>query len=211
MHEWLPDAAFRTVYGMTETSSPATILPEDAWISPDAESNGIPIPGMKIRIADEEGREVPYGERGEIQMKGTNLLRSYYKIGTPFSTDGWFHTGDVGYFSRRGCLYVVDRIKDMINRGGEKIVSSDVEYDLLELEGIEEAAVVGIPHPVYGEAPAAVIRMRQGAEADAEAIRSELKERLAGYKIPVQYRFVESIPLTPNGKYDKKNMKKLFE
>ena len=116
----------------------------------------------------------------------------------------------MGYFTEEGYCYVVDRKKDMINRGGEKVVSSDVERELLQIDGVEEAAVVGIPSEVYGEAPAAVIRKKEGSALDEQQIRDRLRREIAGYKVPERIVFVEEIPLTPNGKYDKKNMKALF-
>ena len=211
IHEWLPSCEFRTVYGMTETSSPATILPEDAVKSPHMESDGIPIPGTEVRIVRDDGTEAEPGEYGEILLKGTNLLTCYYKLDTPLYRDGWLRTGDVGYLTEDGYCYVVDRIKDMINRGGEKIVSSDVEKELLEMDGMEEAAVIALPHPVYGEAPAAVVKLNKDGKWDEKKVKQYLKGRMAGYKIPEHIMFVDQIPLTPNGKYDKKNMKRLFE
>ena len=124
---------------------------------------------------------------------------------------GWLHTGDVGYLTEDGYCYVVDRIKDMINRGGEKIISSDVEKELLQIEGIEDAAVVGIPHEVYGEAPAAVVRLKSGSTWTEDEIRACMKKRMASYKVPVKILILDGIPLTPNGKVDKKQIKKLFE
>lgn len=211
IHAWLPQVSFRTVYGMTETASPAAILPESAEISPEPESDGLPIPGMQFQIVDENGKELPPGQIGEILMRGTNLLQEYYKVDTPAYRGGWLHTGDMGYLTEDGYCYVADRIKDMINRGGEKIISSDVEKELLEEADVEEAAVVGIPHEVYGEVPAAVVKLREGGLRTEESLRADLKERMAGYKVPVKILFVEKIPLTPNGKYDKKYMKTLFK
>lgn len=210
LHKWLPSCRFYTVYGMTETASPATILPENASESSEMESNGIPIPGIRMKIVDEKGRECAFGQTGEILMKGTNLLQCYYKQETNQYKDGWLHTGDIGYFTETGYCYVVDRIKDMINRGGEKIISSDVEKELLEIEEIEEAAVIGIPDEIYGEVPVAVVKLKKGRQKNEKSIRQYLLGRLASYKLPVKIRFVNSIPLTPNGKYDKKNMKTLF-
>ncbi len=211
LQDWLPGCEFRTVYGMTETASPATILPENAMDSPEMESNGVPIPGMKIKIVDEDGKELASGQVGEILMNGTNLLDCYYKLDTPGYRDGWLHTGDVGYFTESGYCYVVDRMKDMINRGGEKIISSDVEKEMLLIEGIEEAAVIGVPHELYGEAPVAVVRLSSGKTMNEDEVKKYLKGRMAGYKIPVRILFVDEILLTPNGKYDKKNMKALFQ
>ena len=98
----------------------------------------------------------------------------------------------------------------MINRGGEKIVSSDVEKELLEAEGVEEAVVVGIPHPVYGEVPAALIKPVAGCRMEEEELKDFLKTRMAGYKVPVKILAIDKIPLTANGKYDKKYIKTLF-
>lgn len=209
IHDWLPHASFHTVYGMTETASPATILPEDAYTSRHGDSNGIPIPGMQMKIVDDHGRELPDGQVGEILMRGTNLLSGYYKKPLPFA-DGWFPTGDVGYFAKDGYCYVVDRVKDMINRGGEKIVSSDVEKELLAIEGIQAAVVVGIPHAVYGEAPAAMVQLAEGSALDETVIRAFLKRRMAGYKIPEHFLFVLEIPLTANNKYDKRKIQTMF-
>ena len=143
-------------------------------------------------------------------MSGTNLLAGYYKIDTQAYKNGWLHTGDVGYFTESGYCYVVDRIKDMINRGGEKIISSDVEKELLQMDGIEDAAVVGIPHEVYGEAPAAVVRLKLGCTWTEEEIRTCMKKRMASYKVPIKILVLDGIPLTPNGKVDKKRIKTLL-
>lgn len=210
MHEWLPSCEFRTVYGMTETASPATVLPEDAAKSPHAQSNGTPIPGLCMKICGPDGEELGCGQTGEILMRGANLLSGYYRLETPLYRNGWLHTGDLGYMTEDGYCYVVDRVKDMINRGGEKIVSSDVEKALLDIKGIEEAAVVGIPHEIYGEAPAALVKCAPDTIWDKEGLCTALKSRIAGYKIPVQIWFTEKIPLTPNGKYDKKAIRNLF-
>lgn len=210
IHDWLPDCEFRTVYGMTETSSPATILPENAVDSPEMESDGIPIPGMVMKAVDDTGQECMPGQRGEILMKGTNLLRSYYHLESPLYEGGWLRTGDVGYFTEEGYCYVVGREKDMINRGGEKIIGSDVEKELLAMEGVEEAAVIGIADELYGEVPAAVVRQRAPGEWSEDGVKQYLRKRMAGYKVPVRIRFVDRIPLTPNGKYDRKNMADLF-
>lgn len=210
MYDWLPDCEFRTVYGMTETSSPATILPENAMDSPQTESNGIPVPGMLMKVVDDAGRECAPGQKGEILMKGMNLLCSYYNLETSLYRNGWLHTGDVGYFTEEGYCYVVGRMKDMINRGGEKIIASDVEKEILRMEGIEETAVIGIADEVYGEVPAAVVKQDTRKKWNEEGVRQYLRKRMAGYKVPVKIRFVEKIPLTPNGKYDRKNMTDLF-
>ena len=211
LRTWLPDADFHTVYGLTETSSPATIFPGNASESPYIGSSGLPIPGLELKITNDCGEEVPDGEIGEILLRGTVILECYFRLETDAITaEGWFKTGDLGYVNPEGYLYVVDRKKDMINRGGEKICSFDVENELHMLSGIEEAAVVGIADEKYGEVPAAAIKPEKGSSLSAQEIRSLLKSRLASYQIPSQYLFLSEIPKTPNGKTDKREIRKLF-
>ncbi len=212
IHEWLPDVDFRTVYGMTETSSPATVFPVSTAESDYICSCGLPVPGLIVRITGEDGAEVPDGEVGEVQMKGSVILREYYHLQTPELTgDGWLSTGDMGYFNDQGYLFLSDRKKDMINRGGEKICSYDVEYELYRVPGIEEAAVVGVSDYVYGEVPAAAVVWRQGALAlSEEELRVRLLEKMARYKVPVRILSAERLPVTPNGKIDKKQIRGWF-
>lgn len=210
IHNWLPNCEFHTVYGMTETTSPGTILPEDAVLSPHMGSNGIPIPGLCYKVVDEEGRELPSGETGEIMVSGACILDCYYKLDTDLYKDWWLDTGDVGYFTEEGYCYVMDRKKDMINRGGEKITSIDVENQLYQIEGVADAVVVGVPHKVYGETPVALIRLEKGAEWDEAGIQEYLKSRIAKYKIPSRIIFTDEIPLTPNGKVNKKLIRTMF-
>lgn len=208
--EWLPDCEFHTVYGMTETTSPGTILPENAMDSKHLGSNGIPIPGLLYKVVDENQKELPSGVAGEILVSGANILDCYYKLDTPLYQNWWLNTGDIGYFTEDGYCYILDRKKDMINRGGEKITSIDVESQLYQIEGIADAAVVGIPHEIYGETPAALVKLEKGAKWDENGIRNYLKSKIAGYKIPSEIRFVDNIPLTPNGKVDKKLIRTMF-
>lgn len=211
LHRWLPNMAFRTVYGLTETSSPATIFPCDAATSQHIGSSGLPIPGTCFRTVDEQGRELAPGEIGEVQIKGSVVLREYYKQRIPaLSEDGWLSTGDLGYFTEDGYIFLVDRKKDMINRGGEKICSYDVENELYLLEGVEEAAVVGIPDALYGEVAAAVIQCAPGVSLTQEEIQAQLRVKIAKYKVPAKVLFVPEIPTTPNGKIDKVKIRTMF-
>ena len=211
LHDWLPQSAFHTVYGLTETTSPGTIFPSDAALSPHIGSSGIPIPGTCFRILAEDGSELPPGSVGEIFVTGANILDSYYKMDTPLWKDNWLDTGDLGYFSQDGYLYIVDRRKDMINRGGEKICSFDVENEIYMIDGVLEAAVVGIPDEMYGEIPAAAIKTVPGFALTEDGIRRYLKTRLASYQVPARILFLDEIPLTPNGKVDKKFIRTLFQ
>lgn len=211
LHRWLPNSKFHTVYGLTETSSPAAIFPEDAVGSKRIGSSGRPIPGMMFKIVDDEQRELPCGEVGEIAVRGCNVVTAYYRQQTDSLKDGWLYTGDLGYFDEDSYLYVVDRKKNMINRGGEKIWCYDVENELTAIEGILDAAVVGLTDEVYGEVPAALVELKKGCGLTEEEIQKYLRGRIAKYKIPVRISAVESIPQTANGKPDKRKMREMLK
>ena len=210
LHEWLPKSEFRTIYGLTETTSPGTVFPTDASSSPYIGSSGIPIPGSAYKIVDEEGNEVKDGEQGEILVKGSNITENYYKSKRVALEDEWLHTGDIGWFNTEGYLYIADRKKDMINRGGEKICSYDVENKLLEMNGVEDAAVVGFPDELYGEVPAALIKLKKGTVIEEAEIKAFLKSQMASYKVPQKILFTEDIPLTENMKINKRKVRKMF-
>lgn len=211
LHEWMPDSKFHTVYGLTETSGAGTIFPDDASVSPLIGSSGVPMPNLEVMVVDEDGKELPDGIIGEILLRGSFLLEDYYKSGNRMiSEDGWLKTGDLGYCSPEGYLYISDRKKDMINRGGEKICSFDVENELMKLPGILEAAVVGIPDEKYIEVPVAAVCFEAGVHWETEEIRDELKKRMARYKVPCDIMVLEKMPKTPNGKMDKRAVRKLF-
>ena len=210
LHEWLPKSEFRTIYGLTETTSPGTVFPTDASSSPYIGSSGIPIPGSAYKIVDEEGNEVKDGEQGEILVKGSNITENYYKSKRVALEDEWLHTGDIGWFNTEGYLYIADRKKDMINRGGEKICSYDVENKLLEMNGVEDAAVVGIPDELYGEVPAELIKLKKGTVIEEAEIKAFLKSQMASYKVPQKILFTENIPLTENMKINKRKVRKMF-
>ena len=208
LKKWLPQMSFRTIYGLSETTSPATIFPEDASESEYIGSSGIPIPGLCLKIVDESGEEVKDGDIGEIYLKGTNVVEEYYKRETDLiSADKWLKTGDIGYVNEAGYLFIVDRKKDMINRGGEKIFSYDIENEIRKIDGIHEVAVVGRKDQKYGEVPVAVVSVKAGYLVEEDDIRSCLKSRLASYEIPVDFFFVEEVDKTPNGKVDKKGIR----
>lgn len=210
LHEWLPQMQFRTIYGLTETTSPGTVFPTDAATHPYIGSSGIPVPGLTVKVIGENGNELPCGYSGEILLYGTVVVDEYYKMETEFLKDGWLNTGDIGYVNEDGFLFIVDRKKDMINRGGEKICSYDVENELYKIDGILDAAVVGIPHEIYGEVAAAAVKKKEGSLLDEAAVKELLKPHLAKYKIPEKILFVDEIPLTPNSKIDKNSIRKLF-
>lgn len=210
IHDWLPHMAFHTIYGLTETSSPACVFPGDAAESPFIGSSGLPVPGVSVQIVDDEGNELPCHEVGVIRLRGTVVIEQYYMQESDAFHDGWLDTGDLGYLTPQGYLYIVDRKKDMINRGGEKVCSYDVENELLKIDGVMQAAVVAIPHALYGEAPAAAIRLEAGKNISAEQIQALLKTKIASYKIPEKIIFPDELPLTRNLKIDKKAIQRLL-
>ncbi|MFR2691836.1 MAG: class I adenylate-forming enzyme family protein [Enterocloster bolteae] len=208
LKEWMPQAEFHTVYGMTETSGAGTIFPGGAADSPWIGASGIPMPDLRIKIADDDGTELMENQIGEICLKGSFVVEEYYKQKADSITeDGWLRTGDLGYYNQAGYLYIVDRKKDMINRGGEKVCSFDIENTIHTLPGVVEAVVVGVPDSKYMEVPAAVIKLEKGTNVQAEDIKEMLKTRVARFKIPEYIVFVEDIPKTHNGKIDKRMIK----
>ena len=188
-------------YGLTETSPLAT-----AQRVNEAEKSGTagkPIDGIDVKIVDENDQEVPQGERGEIVIRGHNIMNGYYR--NPEATaeamrNGWFHSGDIGLFDEDGDIHIVDRMKDMILRGGYNVYPREVEEVLYKHPAIMEAVVIGIPHERYGEEVKAVVALKPGEEVDSEGIIDYCKEHLAAYKYPRHVEIMDSLPKGPTGK-----------
>jgi len=211
LHRWLPQVEFRTVYGLTESSSPALVFPTDAGSSPHRGSSGVPIPGLELEIRAGDGTEVPVGRNGEVWLRGANILTRYDRLDTPTITaDGWFYTGDIGCADDVGYVFIVDRTKDMINRGGEKVWCIDVEEHLRSIPGVLDAAVVGVPDEKYGEVPAALLVLEEGRTLESVAPREALGCRIAKYQVPEYYLVAGSLPLTGNLKVDKSSIRGMF-
>jgi long-chain acyl-CoA synthetase len=190
-------------YGLTETSSVATLLaPEDAIERPD--SVGRPVPTVRIRIADDFGQERPVGETGEILITGPTLMAGYW--GKPEATaeaihDGWLHTGDIGRVDPSGYLYITDRKKDMIIRGGENIYCVEIENRLVAHHEILDAAVIGVPHPELGEEVKAVVQVTDDSALDEDDVRTWVAETLAGFKVPAYVELrTDKLPRNASGK-----------
>ena len=212
IHKWIPNTKFQIVYGMTETSSPALIFPGDAPTSIYAGAAGKPIPGIEFKFLDEQKKELCSNEIGEIWIRGNVVTKGYYKMETDLvSKEHWLNTGDMGYYNEDGYVYIVDRKKDMINRGGEKIWCTDIEEELLRISGIRDAAVVGIPDDIYGETAAAIVVTKVGIILTEKEIQEDLKNRVAKYKIPTKILFVSEIPKTAGMKVNKKLIKTMFK
>ena len=199
-------------YGLTETTS-AVISNGGADYLAHPDSVGRPVPTADVRVVGEDGSDVAEGEIGEIWIRGPNVIPGYWN--NPQATEaafggGWFRSGDLGYRDAAGLYYVVDRMKDVIIRGGENIYCAEVEAALLEHPRVRDAAVVGLPHQDYGEEVAAVIQVRADDLADqvAEEIRQSLAGRLARFKIPTAVRLTEGeLPRTATGKLLKRELR----
>ena len=212
--EVMPHANPGIGYGLTETNAMAALLNGDEYVDRPS-SVGKPTPPlMQIKIVDSEDNEVPQGERGEICMKSVMNITHYWN--NPEATDrafkdGWFHSGDVGYFDEEGYLFIVDRLKDIIIRGGENISSLEVEGILHGIDGIDDVMVFALPCKVLGEIVGAVV-VRTDPSLTEEAILAETGKHLAKYKLPTKMWIVEEpLPLIASGKIDRKAIKAHYQ
>jgi acyl-CoA synthetase (AMP-forming)/AMP-acid ligase II len=201
-------------YGLTETAGAAIANFGAAYVA-NPESVGKPIsPVIELRIADPLGEELPAGEVGEIWLKGPTVVAGYFGLPEETAaafTDGWFHTGDLGRLDDDGNLYVVDRLKDVVIRGGENVYAAEVEAALYEHPDITEAAIIGVPHDRLGEEVGAVVRVRDGAELTEDDVRSHVASRLAAFKVPTHVWLVdEELPRNASGKVLKRELRDRF-
>ncbi len=196
---------FTQLYGLTETVGAGTYLPPEAHDPAQGKlrSCGLPYPGFEIRIVDGEGRTQPQGAVGEILIKSATIMKGYWK--KPDATkksviDGWFYTGDAGFFDADGYLYIHDRVKDMIVSGAENVYPAEVENALMSHPAIADAAVIGVPDEKWGEAVKAIVVLKPDADTTPDDIISFCRQRIAGYKTPKSVDFVEALPRNPSGK-----------
>jgi long-chain acyl-CoA synthetase len=193
-----------TAYGLTETASVATAIGGDDYFAHPG-SVGRAVPTVELRIVDEQGNDVPPRTNGEVWLKGpTVMAHGYWRrpdANAASFSDGWFHTGDIGYVDEEGYLYLVDRAKDMIIRAGENVYCVEVEHVLFDHPDVIDAAVVGVPHKELGEEVKAVVQLKEGATATAEEIRDFCKKHLADFKVPTYIEVRdEPLPRNPAGK-----------
>lgn len=203
---------FQEGFGMTETAPSGTLLDAD-HVKDKAGSIGRPMYYLQTRIVDENDREVPTGEVGELVLRGPNVFVGYW--GLPDATaeafrGGWFHTGDLGRVDDEGFITLVDRKKDMIITGGENVYPIEVEQVLWRHEAVREVAVVGVPHPKWEETPIAVVALEDGAEVTADELISFARERLAHFKCPTRVEYVPELPRNAAGKILKAALRKEF-
>jgi fatty-acyl-CoA synthase len=199
----LPNAGgIYDVYGATEASPTVTVLKAADSFRKTA-CVGPAVPFLEVRIVDNQDREVPRSEPGEIICRGPNVMKGYYKDpeGTAEALKGgWLHTGDIGRMDEEGFVYIVDRKKDMIISGGENIYPREIEELLYHHPKIREAAAVGIPDPLWGESVKAFVVLKTGMSITEEEVIEYCKAHLASYKKPKVVAFVDSLPRNPSGK-----------
>jgi long-chain acyl-CoA synthetase len=197
----LPATQFHAVYGMSEAAVSSASLAEQLARPGTV---GRPLPGVEVRISDDK----------ELLVRGQNaVMREYFNCPSENAdafSEGWFHTGDLARRDAEGYLYIVDRKKDMVLSGGYNVYCKEVEQALAQHPDIAEAAVLGVPDPVYGEAVAAFIELRRGAALTAEGVGAHCAGLLAGYKKPRVVHFVESLPRNALGKVLKPELRRLF-
>jgi malonyl-CoA/methylmalonyl-CoA synthetase len=200
-------------YGMTETNMIAS-NPYDG--DRRAGTVGFPLPGVSLRIAEAEtGREVAQGEIGIIEVKGPNVFKGYWlmpeKTAEEFRADGFFITGDLARIDERGYVAIVGRAKDLIISGGFNVYPIEIEAEIDALDGVAESAVIGLPHPDFGEGVTAIIVRTPEALLSEEAVLAALQDRLARYKLPKRVFFRDALPRNAMGKVQKKALREEFK
>ena len=216
--ERFPGRALINAFGGTETSSTIAMLrAEDQVITGReteeerekklkrlATSIGIPLDDVEIQIRSEDGRVLPMGEVGELVVRGPRIMKGYWKdeekTKKAFTPDGWYHTRDMGYVDEEGYIYLTGRADDLIVRGGENISPEEVENVLYTHPKVEEAAVIGVPDPEWGQQPTAIVVLKKGETATPDEIIEFCRARLAGFKRPRSVVFVRELPKTSTGK-----------
>jgi long-chain acyl-CoA synthetase len=195
-------------YGLSETSPVASFNRAERR---KPGTIGIPIEGVEMRVVDERGDEVPTGEVGEIVIRGHNVMKGYWRrpdaTREAFFPGGWFRSGDLARVDEDGFFTIVDRRKDLIIRGGYNVYPREVEEVLYEHPAVMECAVVGVPHPELGEEVAAVVVLKEGAAADADALREHVRAQVAPYKYPRRVWVVDALPKTATGKILKREIR----
>ena len=194
-------------YGMSETA----MLTSNPYNAQHGERRGgtvgFPLPGVQVRVSDDKGAACPVAEIGGIEVKGPNVFSGYWrmpeKTKEEFTADGWFKTGDVGKIDERGYVVIVGRSKDLIISGGYNVYPAEIEGYLNDMPGVSESAVIGVPHPDFGEAGVAVVVGKVGSALDAPAMLAELKSKIANFKVPKRVFIVNDLPRNAMGKVQK--------
>jgi len=222
----MPWVRFINAYGQTETASTITTLgPEDHILEGTEKekekklkrlvsSIGKPLPDVEVKIVDEGGEVLPPHGVGEILARGPRVMTGYWqdeqKTAQVMTEDGWLRTGDMGYRDEEGYLYLTGREDDMIIRGGENISPEEVEHVLHSHPKVEEAAVIGVPDPEWGQQPRAVVVLKKGERSTPEEMIEFCRSRLSGFKRPRSVVFIDSLPRTPMGKVLRKRLREEY-
>jgi malonyl-CoA/methylmalonyl-CoA synthetase len=194
-------------YGMSET----VMLTSNPYRAEDGQRRGgtvgFPLPGVGLRVQDDAGQPLPTGEIGGIQVRGPNVFAGYWrmpeKTQEEFTADGWFKTGDVGRVDADGYVTIVGRSKDLVITGGYNVYPAEVEGFINDMPGVAESAVIGLPHPDFGEGVVAVVVPKAGAALDGAAIVARLKAGIANFKVPKHCFVVADLPRNAMGKVQK--------
>jgi long-chain acyl-CoA synthetase len=199
-------------YGLSETSPTAT------FNRPDRErkvgSIGIPIWGVDVKVVDDDMNERPIGEEGEIVIRGHNIMKGYYKrdeANEEAFRGGWFHSGDIGKMDEEGYFYIVDRVKDMIIRGGYNVYPREIEEVMMTHPDISLVAVIGVPSDAHGEEVKAYVVPKNNVQPDLDELRAWCKDQMAAYKYPRMIEIIDALPLGPTGKILKKELRTMDE
>lgn len=212
---WLDDGVMMiNGWGMSETCS-ATAQPLDmSRIRQHAGAIGLPHITIEMKLVDADGRELGTDEVGEIWVRGANVTPGYWRrpdLNETCFQDGWFRTGDVATRDAAGYYTIVDRIKDMFISGGENIYPAEIEAIIFELDQVADVAVIGIPDAQWGEVGMAILVVTAGEQLDADAVAAHCRARLARFKIPRTFKFVDALPRTPSGKVQKHLLRDSFK
>lgn len=198
-------------YGLTETS------PVTNWCRPfewRPHSVGVPLPGVHERVVGADGAALNPGEDGEVQMRGPNIMRGYFKLpeetSKAFTPDGYFRSGDIGRFDADGHLYITGRLKEMLIIGGENVFPREIEEVLNAHPSVMESGVVGTHDPMRGELPVAFVQLKEGEAFDETSLRAWCRQRLAGYKVPAEIRHLAELPRNPTGKILRRELRGLL-
>jgi len=208
LRQVFPLANLHNFFGLTETTSVTTVLPNDQALQ-RPESIGRAVPGLELKIVNDAGAMLPPGEVGELLVRGPSIVKGYYN--RPEATaesivDGWLHTGDTAFIDEEGYVFLQGRKKEMIIVGGENVYPVEVENVLSKHPAVAEAAVISIPHPVFGEVVKAVVVLHPGATATERDLKRHCTEELASYKVPQSFEFRDALPRNPSGKVVKRRL-----
>ena len=206
-------ASFTQLYGLTETIGLGGYLSPQAHAEGRLRSCGVPSDLVEVRVMIED-RQAECGQVGEIQIRSPGVMKGYWNrpeaTAQAIDSEGWFKTGDAGYFDAEGYLFIHDRVKDMIVSGGENIYPAEVENALFSHPDVADAAVIGVPDERWGEAVKAVVVLRPGVSPDATSIISHCRGQIAGYKVPKSVDFADSLPRNPSGKVLRRSLRQPY-